>query len=223
MKISPDREQLTLVIIMNGLIIFIITILSLEMLLVPDAKVVESEPAVTEPVKERERVRPKVEESIEVSATQVKLPRMDSLETATEVIDKEEVSKNVAVAVEQPLDALKVKPPKPSPDSVALSARPGTKPVEEASDKAEAGEGGYTVQLGAFSSEEKATALVAKLGALKIGSKPLPVIQQTIKSGKKVMYRVRLGPFSSSAQAKQAASIASRQAAVDGTVLSPGQ
>ncbi|MEO5347617.1 MAG: SPOR domain-containing protein, partial [Magnetococcus sp. YQC-9] len=96
-------------------------------------------------------------------------------------------------------------------------------PAEEPADKSVTPEGSYTVQLGAFSTEEKANALIAKLAPLKLDGRAIPVSQQPIKTGGgKTMYRVRMGPFANAQKARNAAALASRQAGIDGTVLGPG-
>ncbi|MBF0126430.1 MAG: SPOR domain-containing protein [Magnetococcales bacterium] len=219
MKISPNREQLTLVMIMSGLIVFIIAVLSFEILFPLQKKEEVAAPrTVAEPPGESGVAPADAPEEVKLSPHEVRLPDSDgkAAESAAKTMESHESPK---------MESPKNKPPLPTINPAALSGnKPPPKPEEEEKpEKPLPAEGGYTVQLGAFSSEEKASALVAKLSAIKFEGKPLPVTQQTIKVGKQVMYRVRLGPFASQARAKQAAGLASRQAAVEGTVLRPGQ
>ncbi|MBF0190137.1 MAG: SPOR domain-containing protein [Magnetococcales bacterium] len=231
MKISPNREQFMLVMIMNGLILFIVAALSLESLLSSrdQAARVERQVAVREAKEFKERTEPNETPETPPPAT---TPKVD-------VRIPEELTRPAhSPAVVKPHDgtdprnepARNHKPPAPIPGLSALTqaAGAGTPPppprptTEETPEKTVPSETAYTVQLGAFSSEEKANTLISKLATVKLEGRPLPVSQQPIKVGNKVMYRVRLGPFASSARAKQAAGLVGKQIGVEGSVLGPG-
>ncbi|NGZ06481.1 MAG: SPOR domain-containing protein [Magnetococcales bacterium] len=225
MKISPNREQFMLFMIMNGLIFFMIAALSVESLLSARPPVVRSE-------------RPVV--AADKGDGQERQAATPSQETKPEPRNMEEVLRSATPPQVKPLDGpaehkpdiAKSRPPIPglaalaqTPATASTPLPPPKPPLEESQtqDKATPAEGNHSVQLGAFSSEEKAAGLIAKLAAVKLEGKPLPVSQQPIKVGNKTMYRVRLGPFPSAARAKLAAGLVSRQAGVEGTVLGPGQ
>ncbi|MBF0628494.1 MAG: SPOR domain-containing protein [Magnetococcales bacterium] len=240
MKISPNREQFMLVMIMSGLILFIVTALGVESMLSSRDREVRRERQVAA----QERVESREAPTGNASAASGTAPQPAApLATAPAGPLKVDprVPEDVARMVNQTspvklreggdprAEPARNKPAPAIPGLAALTAPPGTPPpppkppVEETADKATPAEGSYHVQLGAFSTEEKAGTLIAKLAAVKLEGKPLPVAQQPIKVGNKVMYRVRLGPFSSSVRAKLAAGLVSKQVGVEGTVLGPGQ
>ncbi|MBF0418356.1 MAG: SPOR domain-containing protein [Magnetococcales bacterium] len=238
MKISPNREQFILVMIMNGLFAFIVIVLAVESLISSRDRVVrvESPPASaarSEKVAERgpESNPAPVTPNVTTPHVDVKIP-----EALMKHPDARPSSKPVAEArSEAPKAAPKPpvmpppgvpQPPGPTtfnPPMAGMPPPPPRPPADEPSvTKPGAEESGYSVQLGAFSSEEKANALIARLATLKLDGKPIPVSQQPIKAGGKTMYRVRMGPFNNAQRARTAAALASRQAGVDGTVLGPG-
>ncbi|MEO5331124.1 MAG: SPOR domain-containing protein [Magnetococcus sp. YQC-5] len=223
MKISPNREQWILVMIMNGMVGFIVVVLSLGMLLAPANKNVQNDHASQ--TRERDLLRPKSDEALnhtqEGSPTQADLNpahaahRADPSTTKPPLPTQSPEAMSAMVQLPPPMPVGKV-------ERVDKIDKINTNEKEEAT-KPMLTDNGFSVQLGAFASDDKASALVAKLSSLKFEGKPLPVMKQTIKVGNKVMYRVRLGPFSSQARAKMAAGLASREASVDGTVLRAGQ
>ncbi|MBF0272012.1 MAG: SPOR domain-containing protein [Magnetococcales bacterium] len=230
MKLSPNREQFMLVVIMGGLILFIVAALSVESLLSARDHAVRVERQAASKESKEQRIAPK--ETPEPPA-----PAPTSTAPKVEVKIPEELTRPAnSPAVVKPHDGMdrrnepsKNKPPVPIPGLTAQVPGANTPPPpprpgpEESPEKSGATENGYTVQLGAFSSEEKANTLIGKLATVKLEGRPLPVSQQPIKVGNKVMYRVRMGPFASSARAKQAAALVGKQAGVEGTVLGPGQ
>lgn len=216
MKISPNREQFMLVMIMNGLVIFIILVISIEMILSAKEKIAQADQLAVARLNEAIN-HEKIADSSQ--------PDSGSPPLATDLkLDESRLSDHpekltlprLLPKPESEHEQARNKPPLPIQNPALRAAN---KPVEEPV----LIENGYAVQLGAFSSEEKAAALVAKLSTLKFEGKALPVTQRSVNIGNKVMYRVRLGPFSSQARAKMAAGLASREAAVEGTVLRADQ
>ncbi|MBF0180281.1 MAG: SPOR domain-containing protein [Magnetococcales bacterium] len=215
MKISPNREQQILLMLMSGMILFIATILVFERFLsIPKKNAALAPPAVEQP-KEAAPPAPAepapVQQEVKLSPNAVVLPSMDGRKPGAE--------EHPATPPPKP-EAAKGKPPMPVPHPGTASPPPRP---DEPDKPAASPDGGYSVQLGAFSSGEKAAALVARMSAIRFDGRPMPVTQQAIKSGNQVMYRVRLGPFPSPERARMASAMAQREAGVGGTVLRPGQ
>ncbi|MBF0293566.1 MAG: SPOR domain-containing protein [Magnetococcales bacterium] len=219
MKISPNREQQILLMLMSGMILFIAIILVFERFLsIPKKSAALTPPAVVQPKETAPPAEPTpAPQEVKLSPNAVALPAMDGKKPGAEEHPGQPPARP---------DAAKGKPPMPMPHPGAATPPPKPpKPEDEAKpDKpAPTPEGGYSVQLGAFSSGDKAAALVARMSAIRFDGRPMPVAQQSIKSGNQVLYRVRLGPFPSPEKAKMAAAMAQREAGVGGTVLRPGQ
>ncbi|GAB0058158.1 hypothetical protein SIID45300_02502 [Candidatus Magnetaquicoccaceae bacterium FCR-1] len=242
MKISPNREQFVLVMIMNGLFAFIVIVLAVEAMISSRDRVARTDSppvsaARTEqtPDKGSETKPAPTPSNVTTPHVEVKIP---------EALMKHPEAGNGA----KPTAETRAEPPKAqtrtahlpppgmpqipgpttfNPPPAALSNAgmpppPPRPPTEDAATRPAAEEGGHTVQMGAFSTEEKANALIARLASLKLDGRPVPVTQQPIKAGGKTMYRVRMGPFKDAQRARAAAALASRQAGVAGTVLGPG-
>lgn len=92
-----------------------------------------------------------------------------------------------------------VSAPEPPPPTASTPVREAT-PAPAASKPVPAGKGGWAVQVGAFGSVDTARKLVADLGR-----DGLPAYVAPLKRGGKNLYRVRVGPVASKAEAQQLA------------------
>ncbi|MBF0138408.1 MAG: SPOR domain-containing protein [Magnetococcus sp. DMHC-1] len=109
--------------------------------------------------------------------------------------------------------------PAPMPQQAKASPQPAQSPREETADAT----GGYTVQLGSFSSSDRAKAVQEKVKSVVFEGHAMPQFQKANTVNGQSHYRVRLGPFASQKQAELAAQLVKRQTGYDGKVLSPGK
>nr|CAX83888.1 uncharcterized protein [uncultured bacterium] len=241
MKISPNREQFILVMIMNGLFAFIVIVLAVESLISARDRVARTEPPPTSAARADKSPEKSAESKSAPSAVNVTMPHVEVKipEALTKHAHPASAAKPGDARTEAPRAEAPKAPSRPPPMPVpgapmqppgpatfnpptGMPPPPPRPSADEAPEKPLAGDNSFTVQLGAFSSEEKANALIARLAALKLDGRPIPVAQQPIKAGGRTMYRVRMGPFGTAQRARAAAALASRQAGVEGTVLGPG-
>ncbi|MBF0261704.1 MAG: SPOR domain-containing protein [Magnetococcales bacterium] len=237
MKISPNREQFVLVMIMNGLFAFIVIVLAVEALISSRDRTARTESPPMSAARTEKAPDKGVESKPAPANSNVTTPHVDVKipEALMKHPDTGSGARPAAEARAEPPKAQARTAPMPppgvpqipgpntfNPSAVGMPPPPPRPPVEDPATKPAAEEGGHTVQLGAFSTEEKANALIARLAPLKLDGRPIPVSQQPIKAGGKTMYRVRMGPFKDAQRARAAAALASRQVGVDGTVLGPG-
>ncbi len=219
MKISPNREQLMLVIIMNGLIVFIVAVLSIELLVFSAHK---SNPyAASDPTSSNPYTKEKV---IIIKPAALNAPEAANLEEITQAAANPSVNDPAPTPDDQAQDQPKIIPPRPAPHMVTPTeaVKPATETTESKPEKSAPVTSGYSVQLAAFSDKAKAAALVDKLATLSVQGKPLTGVIQNVTIGKKTLYRVRMGPFDNQALAKQAASVVNKETSLKGTVLRPG-
>ncbi|MBF0191672.1 MAG: SPOR domain-containing protein [Magnetococcales bacterium] len=110
--------------------------------------------------------------------------------------------------------------PKNQTDEPEESADPNDKTLQKSATPPPAG---FSVQVASFNDTEHATALANKLSNLMFDGKRMPVYQNSQKTGKKSVFRVRLGPFPTQARAQQAANLANAKTGVKGTILGSNQ
>ncbi|MBF0178079.1 MAG: SPOR domain-containing protein [Magnetococcales bacterium] len=115
-------------------------------------------------------------------------------------------------------------PAAPSAAPPEQHAKVSHRPAREAnSGDAEDVKGSYSVQLGSFSSADRAAAIQEKVKKVVFEGHPVPVFQKVGTVSGQSHYRVRLGPFATQKQAELAAQLVKRQTGFEGRVLSPGK